>query len=262
MPTCAELRLRLAALGLSTSGNKSELEERLQVANLAAESTQVPANNNLIVGANGIAAHPNAKKYTGAILSKNVLASTRTSYLSKQKRMGTWALTQPNLKDHVNGGVITGDGLKMMANDPNYFLTFITWLTFPEGNIPAEFDDGMTLKAHGIETLAAYRKSLHKQFEENCIQKSKNYESVIKTLFSGFARNDAKRRQETGLTTGKDAMNAVYYKAVAQAALCWSNSTGSILLLHLFSSTHLIQLDRYVKFFGRFVLLTWKNSCF
>ena len=145
--------------------------------------------------------------------------------------MGVWALSQPNLKDHVHDGIIAKEGLKLMANEPEYFLTFLTWLAYPDGNIPAEFDENETMKCQGFETLCSYRKALHKQFQENQIHRSKDYNSVVSTLFSGVARNDARIKQEQGLLTGKDAMNFPYYKAVAQSALVWENTSGSLFAL-------------------------------
>lgn len=223
MPTCAELRNALAALNLSTDGSKDVLIERLQAAE-AQHSGQTQAGDTNDIST----ANPNNMSYTQAMLRLNVKSATRTSYLNKQKKMGEWALTVPELKAYVKSGLIQGEGLRLMATDPDYFCTFLTWLTFSGKTMPAQFEEGTTLEAKGIETLAAYRKALHKQFEENCIQKSDEYKSTIRTLFSGFARNDAKRRQEEGCTTGKDAMNVVYYKAVGQAALSWPNMKGSL----------------------------------
>ena len=207
MPTVKELRQELASLGLTIHGRKATLEARLRAAKAAGQSTE---SNNLIVGGNGIAAHENTNAWTASMIQRNVHQSTRKTYLTKQKKMGVWALSQPNLKDHVHDGIIAKEGLKLMANEPEYFLTFLTWLAYPDGNIPAEFDENETMKCQGFETLCSYRKALHKQFQENQIHKSKDYNSVVSTLFSGVARNDARIKQEQGLLTGKDAMNFPY----------------------------------------------------
>lgn len=158
----------------------------MRAANVAVGSTE----NILIIGEDGIAAHPNTNVWTSAIIHRNVHQSTR-----------------------------------------KHFLTFLTWLIFPDGSIPAEFDMNETIKPQGFETFCSYRKALHKQFQENRIHRSKDNDSVVSTLFSGVARNDAQMKQEKGLLTGKDAMHFPYYKAVAQSALVWENTSGSLLAL-------------------------------
>ena len=136
MLTCAELREELTSRDLPTYGNKAVLEARLRAAGVAVGSTE----NNLIIGENGIAAHRNTNAWTSALIQRNVHISTRRTYLAKQRKMVVWALTQPNLKDHVHDGLIVKEGLKLMANDPAYFLTFLTWINFEDEDIPAEFD--------------------------------------------------------------------------------------------------------------------------
>ena len=64
MPTCRELREKLASLGLATSGTKAVLEARLHAANVAVQSNA----NNLIVGEKGIAAHPNSNAWADAMI--------------------------------------------------------------------------------------------------------------------------------------------------------------------------------------------------
>ena len=103
--------------------------------------------------------------------------------------MAEWALTQPTLKRHVKEGFIQRDGLVLMAQDAEYFLAFLAWLTFKGQVVPESFDSEVTTKALGFEVMTSYRKALHKQFEENNLEKSDEYKTTIKTMFCGFKRN-------------------------------------------------------------------------
>ena len=195
----------------------------------------------LTLNGDGVARRAGEVQYTETMMRKNVHDNTRTQYSNKQKKIAAWALTQPGLKDHVEGGALKKDGLEKMASHAKWFIAFLNSLSYPDGEIPILNDDADILLSKGISTMQGYKSALHKAFEENKITKSEDYIKEIRMYFNALARNHAQKVQEDGLSVGKDAMNAPYYKAVASACLqCKNAASSSFTLCYLLLTWNLI----------------------